>query len=78
MKEAQEMAAAQNITLTILKNDIVGVQYSWGQAKSVYKRAKLAEKKRKESFHRLVVNCLSAEEGAGKDGLTPDMIRKFS
>jgi hypothetical protein len=46
--------------------------------KSVYRHAKLTEKKGKENFHRLVENCLSAEEGTGKGGLTPDMIRKFS
>ena len=55
-----------------------GIEYSWGRAKSVYRCAKLSEKKGKENFRRLVENCLSAEEGTGKGGLTPDMIRKFS
>jgi hypothetical protein len=55
-----------------------GIEHSWGRAKSVYRRAKLADKKGKENFRRLVAECLSTEEGAGKGALTPEMIRKFS
>jgi hypothetical protein len=55
-----------------------GIEYSWGQAKSVYRRAKLADKKGKENIQRLVSDCLSTEQGAGKGALTPEMIRKFS
>ncbi len=55
-----------------------GIEYSWGRAKSVYRRAKLSNKKGKENFRALVKNCLSTEEGVGKGGLTPNMIRKFS
>ena len=44
----------------------------------MYRRAKLADKKGKENFQRLVSDCLSTEQGAGKGALTPDMIRKFS
>ena len=32
-----------------------GIEYSWGRAKSVYRRAKLADKKGKENFHNLVL-----------------------
>ena len=55
-----------------------GIEYSWGRAKSVYRRAKLADKKGKENFRRLVADCLSSEQVAGKGALTPEMIRKFS
>jgi hypothetical protein len=55
-----------------------GIEYSWGRAKSVYRRAKLAEKKGKENFRRLVKSCLSTKEGPGNGGLTPDTIRRFS
>jgi hypothetical protein len=34
-----------------------GIEYSWGQAKSVYRRAKLADKKRKENFRNLVLQA---------------------
>jgi hypothetical protein len=44
----------------------------------VYRRAKLADKKGKENFRRLVADCLSSEQVAGKGALTPEMIRKFS
>ncbi len=55
-----------------------GIEFSWGQAISVYRRAKLSDKKGKENFQALVKNCLSAEEGVGRGGLTPNMTRKFS
>ncbi len=55
-----------------------GIEYSWGQAKSVYRRSKLADKKGKENFQRLVADCLSTEQGSRKGALTPEMIRKFS
>jgi hypothetical protein len=55
-----------------------GIEYSWGRAKSVYRRAKLAQKKGKENFRMLVSDCLSTQEGAGKGALMPEMIRKFS
>ncbi len=44
----------------------------------MYRRAKLAEKKRKENFQMLVADCLSTEQGNGKGGLTPEIIRNFS
>jgi hypothetical protein len=44
----------------------------------VYRRAKLAEKKGKESFHNLVLRCLSTEEDDGKGGLSKRRVRKFS
>ncbi len=55
-----------------------GIEYSWGRAKSVYRRAKLSQKKGMENFRSLVSNCLSTEEGNGKGGLTVEMVRKFS
>jgi hypothetical protein len=55
-----------------------GIEYSWGRAKSVYRRAKLSQKKGMENFRSLVSNCLSIEEGNGKGGLTAKMARKFS
>jgi len=55
-----------------------GIEYSWGRAKSVYRRAKLAEKKGKENFRNLVLRCLSTEEDDGKGGLSKRMVRKFS
>ncbi len=54
-----------------------GIEYSWGQVKSVYWRAKLSQKKGMENFHFLVSNCLSIEEGNGKGGLTAEMVRVF-
>jgi hypothetical protein len=44
----------------------------------VYRRAKLADKKGKENFHNLVLQCLSTAEEDGKGGLSKRMIRKFS
>ena len=55
-----------------------GIEYSWGRAKSVYRRAKLSQKKGMENFRSLVSNCLSIEEGNGKGGLAAEMVRKFS
>ena len=55
-----------------------GIEYSWGRAKSVYRRAKLAEKKGKENFCNLVLRCLSTEEDDGKGCLSKRMVRKFS
>ena len=51
-----------------------GIEYSWGRAKSVYRRAKLAEKKGKENFRNLVLRCLSTEEDDGKGGLSKWMV----
>ena len=55
-----------------------GIEYSWARAKGIYRRARLAQKKGKENFKSLVVDCLSTDEGEGKGGLRPEMIRKFS
>ena len=55
-----------------------GIEYSWGRAKSVYRRAKLAQKKGKENFRSLVADCLSTDEGRGMGGLTKEMVRRFS
>jgi hypothetical protein len=55
-----------------------GIEYSWGRAKGVYRRARLCKKKGKENFRQLVADCLSTEEGEGKGGLTREMVRKFS
>jgi hypothetical protein len=55
-----------------------GIEYSWSCAKSVYRKAKLCQKKGKENFKNLVSACISEEEGEGKGGLTPEMIRCFS
>ncbi len=50
-----------------------GIEYSWGRAKSVYRRAKLAQKKGKDNFCSLVADCLSTDEGRGMGGLTKEM-----
>jgi len=55
-----------------------GIEYTWGRAKGVYRRARLSQKKGKENFRKLVENCLSTQEGEDKGGLTIEMIRKFS
>jgi hypothetical protein len=55
-----------------------GIEYTWGRAKGVYRRARLSQKKGKENFRQLVADCLSAEEGEGKGGLIKEMICKFS
>jgi hypothetical protein len=47
-----------------------GIEYSWGRAKLVYQRAKLADKKGTENFQGLVLRCLSPEEEDGKGGLS--------
>ena len=55
-----------------------GIEYSWGRAKSVYRRAKIAQKRGKENFRALVADCLSTKDEQGKGALTPEMVRKFS
>ncbi len=52
-----------------------GIEYSWGRAKYVCRRTRLADKKGKEN---LVADCLSTQQGAGKGALTPEMIKKVS
>ncbi len=54
-----------------------GIEYSWGNAKSLYRKAKLCQKKDKENFKNLVSACIYEEEGEGKGGLTQQMIRLF-
>jgi len=55
-----------------------GIEYTWGLAKGLYRKARLSDKKGKENFQELVKRCLSTEVGAGKGSLTHLMIRKFS
>jgi len=55
-----------------------GIEYTWGRAKGLYRKARLSDKKGKENFRALVQRCLSTEMGAGSGCLTPQMIRKFS
>jgi len=55
-----------------------GIEYSWGRAKGIYRRAQLSKKKGKDNFRNLVADCLSTDEGEAKGGLTPEMVRKFS
>jgi len=55
-----------------------GIEYTWGRAKGLYRKARLSDKKGKENFQALVQRCLSTEMGAGSGCLTPQMIRKFS
>ena len=49
-----------------------GIEYSWGAAKSIYRRYPLYSKKGKENFLGLVSKCISREV------LTADLIRKYS
>jgi hypothetical protein len=55
-----------------------GIEYSWGRAKSVYRRVKLAQKKGKKNFRSLVADCLSTDKRRGMGGLTKEMVRRFS
>jgi len=55
-----------------------GIEYTWGRAKGLYRKARLLDKKGKENFLALVKRCLSTEEGKDLGSLTPAMIRKFS
>ena len=55
-----------------------GIEYTWGRAKGLYRKARLSDKKGKENFRALVQRYLSTEMGAGNGCLTPLMIRKFS
>jgi len=54
-----------------------GIEYTWGLAKGLYRKARLSDKKGKENFRELVKRCLSTEVGAVKGSLTHLMIRKF-
>ena len=38
-----------------------GIEYSWGSAKSMYRKIPLGEKKGKENFHELVRRCISRD-----------------
>jgi len=49
-----------------------GIEYSWGFAKSLYRRHPLAQKKTTADFLKLVDKCISREV------LTVDIIRRFS
>ena len=55
-----------------------GIEYTWGRAKGLYRKARLSDKKGKENFRELVKSCLSTEVGTGKGSLTHLMICKFS
>ena len=46
-----------------------GIEYSWGRAKSVYRRAMLVDKKGKENFQ-----STEKEDGKGVDGTNMDAI----
>ena len=50
-----------------------GIEYSWGVAKSVYRKIRLENKKGKENFIQNVKTCLSS-----KNVLTKENVRKFS
>ena len=51
-----------------------GIEYIWGPAKGLYRKAKLREKKGKDNFRSLVQKCLSTKEGKELGSLTPTMI----
>jgi hypothetical protein len=55
-----------------------GIEYTWGKAKGVYRNARLADKKGKDNFRKLVSHCLSTQKGAGGGELSKEMIHKFS
>jgi hypothetical protein len=42
-----------------------GIEYTWGRAKGVYQKARLADKKGKDNFQKQVSHCLSTQKGAG-------------
>lgn len=50
-----------------------GIEFSWGVAKSTYRKIPIGLKKGKDKFHELVRKCLSVE-----NVLTVENIRRFS
>jgi hypothetical protein len=42
-----------------------GIEYTWGRAKGVSQKARLADKKGKDNFQKLVSHCLATQKGAG-------------
>jgi hypothetical protein len=50
---------------------VEGIEYTWSRAKGVYRKARLADKKGKDNFQKLVSHCLSTQKGAGGGGSFP-------
>ena len=80
---AEEMTALQHVGHTLGVSVLItpkfhaemageGIEYSWGVAKSVYRKMPLHSKKGKASFKLLVSEC------ASRDVLTTETVRKLS